>query len=177
MGPGSQSCDASDDTRVKSLKSMHGPGLWTEKGIFVTLALPDLFQATLHLLSSFWDKMENTGYEALIMEFIRMNRDILLHCISAKIQKYFNSPTKVADIGRSNQVRMCSLAAKSVIEDSKLGKGWNAVSMSAAIGNSYPTAAQYNKGMQATFIDARFKDSIEFEENPDHVVSAVRYLL
>jgi hypothetical protein len=67
---------------------------------------------------------------------------------------------------------MCSLAAKSVIEDCKLGKGWNAVSMSVAIGNSYPTAAQYNKGMQATFIEARGKDKIEFEEDPNHVVSA-----
>ena len=80
------------------------------KGIFVILTLPDfldLYQATLHLRSSFWDKIETTkvpGYEALIMELIRMNRDILLQYISAKIQQIINPPPKVA--GQSNQARM-----------------------------------------------------------------------
>ena len=60
--------------------------VWTERGLFVILALPDLFQATLHLRTSVWDKFENTkvpGYGDLILELIRMNRNILLHCISA----------------------------------------------------------------------------------------------
>jgi hypothetical protein len=53
----------------------------------------------------------------------------------------------------------------------------NAVSTSDAKGNSHPTAAQYKNGMQATFIEARGKGKIEFEEDPNHVVSAERDLL
>ena len=71
--------------------------VWTERGLFVILALPDLFQATLHLRTSFWDKFENTkvpGYGALILKLIRMSRDILLHCISAKIQEYLKQYEK-----------------------------------------------------------------------------------
>ena len=72
--------DDSDDTSIKSLKSMDDFTIWTERGLFVILALPDLFQATLHLRTSVWDKFENTkvpGYGALILELIRMNRNIL----------------------------------------------------------------------------------------------------
>ena len=110
--------DDSDDTSIKSLKSMDDFTVWTERGLFVILALPDLFQATLHLRTSVWDKFENTkvpDYGALILKLIRMNRNILLHCISAKIQVYLKCPPKVAGIGQSNQARSCSQVAELVI--------------------------------------------------------------
>ena len=76
--------------------------VWTERGLFVILALPDLFQATLHLRTSVWDKFENTkvpGYGALILELSRMSRDI-----SAKIQEYLKSPPKVEVL--VNQIKL-----------------------------------------------------------------------
>jgi hypothetical protein len=57
-----------------------------------------------------------------------------------------------------------------------LSKGWHAVSMSATEGNKFPTEELSKKGMQATFIEARDEDLVEFEEDHDHVVSAERDL-
>ena len=112
------------------------------------------------------------GISCYIGNFLKRNSTIVF---LLRFKNYY-SPPKVAGIGQSNQARMCSLAAESVIDDCKLGKAWNAVSMSAAIGNSYPTVEQYNKGMHATFIEPRDGDSMEFEEDPDHVVGAERDL-
>jgi hypothetical protein len=157
-----------------------GITLWSERNMFLILALSDLFQATLHLRSSIWDVMEEikvTGYKTLILLLIAMYRNLLLHCISAKIQEYLDYTPKAKGIGLSNKARMGSLAAESVIENSKLSKGWIAVSLSRAKGNSHATEEQFKKGMQATFIEARNEDTMEFEEDHDHVVSAERDLL
>ena len=48
--------------------------------------------------------------------------------------------------------------------------------MSATEGNKFPTEEQSKKGMQATFIEVRDEDLVEFEEDHDHVVSAERDL-
>ena len=72
---------------------------------------------------------------------------------------------------------MGNLAYKFVTEECKLSKGWNAVSMSATEGNNFPTDEQFKKGIGSTFIEARDEDSIEFEEDQDHVLSAERDLL
>jgi len=61
--------------------------------------------------------MKVTGNKILIMLLIAMYRNILLHCISAKIQEYLDSTPKAKGIGQSNKARMCSLSAKLVIED------------------------------------------------------------
>ena len=80
-------------------------------------------------------------------------------------------------IGQSNKARMGNLAYKFVTEECKLSKGWNAVSMSATEGNNFPTDEQFKNGIETTFIEARDEDSIEFEEDQDHVLSAERDLL
>ena len=88
--------------------------------MFLILTLPDLFQATLHL-RTLWDSLEEeakvTGYKTLIVYLIGMYRNLLLHCISAKIQEYLDFTPKAKGIGQSNKARMCSLSAKLVIED------------------------------------------------------------
>ena len=53
----------------------------------------------------------------------------------------------------------------------------NAVSTSDAKENIFPTTTQHENGLKSTFIEARGKDKIEVEEDPNHVLSAERDLL
>ena len=80
--------------------------LWSERSVFLILALPDLFQATLHL-RTLWDSLEEakvTGYKTLIVYLISMYKNLLLHGISAKIQEYLDYTPKAKGVG--NEIKL-----------------------------------------------------------------------